>query len=231
MKKLLFLLVVAAVCGCAKFPNTSATGQTKRLLFRMRTAAPLKTGLEGGGGLPYVYIVALRLSTDPNPIDQGPIPIVLPGGNGFVSGNATHFIQWNPLSSPQFTIYQFTDATLEEWTPIGTPINFQPVQTGDNELFFEIDMSQLVPAGDVDTIESIQVNFLTMNAIQTGGGGRFWDALGDSENAAEVNRYFQFQPRTSTEYNNTNQGNIEPVDDVDDPQLDIADWSIEVRLP
>lgn len=234
MKLRPLLVAFSAAClmlsGCAKFPSTGTAGQTKRLLFRMTTAAPLRTGLDGGG-LPYVYVVALRLSTDPNPVDQGPIPIVIPGGNGIVAGNATHFILWNPLASPQYTIYRFTSSTLEQWTPVGTPINYQPVQNGDSELFFELDMSQLVPAEEVDGIQSIQANFLTMNAIQTGGGGRIWDALGDSTNPAEVNRYFQFQPRTSFEYTNANQGNIEPTGDTTDPQLDIANWSIEVRLP
>lgn len=228
MMKFLPLLAILSLAACAKYPDTGSAGETKRLIFKMRTAGPLR-GTEGG--LPYVYRIALRLSTELNPTTTGPIPIVVPGGNGFVAGNATHFIEWNPQQSPQFQIYQFRDETLEEWFPTGIPINFIPVANGDRELTFEIDMSQLIPANQVDSIQTIQVNFLTMNSVNNTGGGRFWDALGDGRLPSEVNRYFQFQPRTSTEYTNQNQGNVEPTGDTEDPQLDIDDWSIEVRLP
>lgn len=228
MKYILLPLVLLGLIGCAKFPETGTSGQTKRLIFKMRTASALR-GTDGG--LPYVYRIALRLSTDLNPTTEGPIPIVVPGGNGFVTGNATHFIDWNPQQSPQFQIYRFRDETLEEWFPVGTPINFLPVSAGDRELVFEIDMSQLIPADEVNSIQSIQVNFLTMNSVNNSGGGRIWDALGDSRLPSEINRYFQFQPRTSFEYTNQNQGNVEPTGDSEDPQLDIENWSIEVRLP
>ena len=98
-------------------------------------------------------------------------------------------------------------------------------------LQFEIDLSQLVPSGDVDTIEAIQVNFLTMNNTNTSGGGRLWDALGNSNNPGEINSYFTFQPLSAFTYTNANSGNIEVLGDVADPDLDIVDWSIEVRLP
>ena len=115
MTRLAAMLALAAMClGCAKFPTVASSDFTKRLVFTMTVDTQLRTGLEeGGSGLPYVYIIALRLSTDANPIDDGPLPVVVPGGNGFVAGNATHYILWNPLASPSYQIWQFQDATLD----------------------------------------------------------------------------------------------------------------------
>ncbi|HXH61872.1 MAG TPA: hypothetical protein VNI20_11005 [Fimbriimonadaceae bacterium] len=220
------------LAGCAKFPPTASTNFTKRLVISMTVDGKLRSGLEqGGNGLPYVYIIALRLSTDANPTDTGPIPVVVPGGNGFVAGNATHYILWNPLASPQFQIWQFTDSTLQSSFQTGVPINYTQVQQGDKTMQFEIDLSQLVPAADVPTIKSIQINFLTMNNTNTSGGGRLWDALGDENIPSEINRYFTFQLNFANTFTNANTGGFEPQGDVIDPDLDIVDWSVEVRLP
>lgn len=235
MKTARFLTLFALtslVAGCAKFPNVGPSNFTKRLLFKLTVQGQLRTGQAPGDlGLPYVYIIALRLSTDPAPTTDGPIPVVVPGGNGFVAGNATHYILWNPIASPQYQIWQFRDATLNESFQIGVPINSKPYVTGDRTLEFEIDMSQLIPAADVNTIQSIQVNFLTMNNTNTSGSGRLWDALGDGRISTQINNFFTFQPRSSQTYNNANQGNVEPSGDTPDPDLDITDWSVEVRLP
>ncbi len=232
IRPLLILGLLLAGAGCAKFPAVTDSDFTKRLLFTMQVDGKLRTGLGAGeGGLPYVYINALRVSTEISPTDDGPIPITIPGGNGFVAGNATHFILWDPLSSPQFQIWQFLDENLETYNQTGVPLDFLPIQDGDDTLAFEIDLSQLVPAIDVDTIQSIQVNFLTMNNRNVSGGGRLWDALGDGRIPNEVNSYFTFQPSFSTTYSNASIGNLEPSEDVVDPDLDIIDWSIEVRLP
>lgn len=222
------LLALLAV-GCAKFPDEGSSGDTTRLLFTARVDGELRTGL-GGGGLPYVYLIALRLSTVDNPTDQGPIPVVVPGGNGFVAGNATHFILFDPLASPSYQIWRFTDTSLNEYFQTGSPINWQPVSPGDDTLSFEIDLSQLVPADQVPSIRSIQANFLTMNNRNTSGGGRVWDALGDSRNPGEVNSFLTFQLNSSRTFTNANTGNLEPQGDTADPDLDLVDWSIEVRL-
>ncbi len=228
----MLLIAILFMVGCARFPTTGASNFTKRLVFTMQVDGALRTGLEqGGNGLPYVYIIAIRLSTDPNPPDQGPIPVVVPSGNGMVAGNCTHFILWNPLVSPQFQIYQFQDATLDDWFEKGAPINYVNITPGDDTLTFEIDLSQLVPAIDVPTYQSVQVNFLTMNNTNTSGGGRLWDALGNGAVPGEVNSYFTFLLNSAFTYTNANTGSLEPQGDVVDPDLDIVDWSIEVRLP
>lgn len=215
---------------CARFPKEGDSGFTKRLILRMSMEGVVRTGLEGGGaGLPYVYIFALRLSTDPAPATQGPVPVVTPGGNGFVAGNCTHYVLWDPLRSPQYTIWQFRDSSLNDSFQTGAPVSSRLISVGDKTLECEIDLSQLVPASDVDTIQSVQVNLLTMNNTLTTGAGRLWEALGDGRNPGDINRPLLVNLRSSFTYTNANQGDLEPVGDVLDPDLDIRDWSIEVR--
>lgn len=230
-------VVFAAAClcalsltGCARFPETGAAGRTKRLILSMSMEGAVRTGLEAGGaGLPYVYIFAIKLNTDAAPTTPGPQPIVTPGGNGFVAGGATHYILWDPLRSPQYTIWQFRDASLSESFQVGIPLSYTTISPGAKTLSCEIDLSQLVPSGDVGLYQSAQINFLTMNNTLTSGGGRLWDALGDSRSALEVNRPQLVDLRRAVTYNNTNEGLIEPTGDTADPDLDLRDWSIEVR--
>ncbi|MDI9636677.1 hypothetical protein QPK87_09670 [Kamptonema cortianum] len=232
--KLVWLLcatLALGLGGCAKFPDNPIGAGGKRLVFKLTVQGKLRTG-QGAGqtGLPYVYIIALNLSNDDNPTTQGPIPIVVPGGNGMVAGDATHFILWDPLASPQYKIFKFRDSTLAEWFQIGIPVNYVPTAEGDRTMQFEIDLSQLVPVLDVPNLKSVQVNYLTMNNTNTSGSGRIWDALGDANIPTQVNAPFTFRLNASRVFNNLNQGNIEPVGDSLDPDLDLSDWEVEVRI-
>ncbi|MFM9871878.1 MAG: hypothetical protein ACKVQS_00270, partial [Fimbriimonadaceae bacterium] len=83
-------LISLSLVGCAKFPDSGTIGLTKRLIFKMRVNGQLHSGQGiGQSGLPYIYVIALNLSTDDTPTTTGPIPIVIPGGNGIVDGQAT----------------------------------------------------------------------------------------------------------------------------------------------
>ena len=220
---------LALLTGCAKFPAGGQVGDTKRLVFSMTMQGQLNTG-QGGATLPYVYVVALNLSKDDVPTTTGPVSVVIPSGNGIVAGEATHFILWNPLASPQYQIYKFRDLTLNEYFQTGVPIVYTPTNNGDKTMQFEIDMTQLVPAAEVDDYKSVQVNFLTMNNTNTAGGGRLWDALGDANIPTQINSPFTIRLNAPRLVNNTNQSNFEPANDTPDPDLDIVDWSIEVRI-
>ncbi|MBX3112526.1 MAG: hypothetical protein KF857_10995 [Fimbriimonadaceae bacterium] len=231
MRWIAALVLALVVSGCAKYPSSSA-GRTTRLVFTMTTDGHFRTGLgPGESGLPYIYIVALKLNTDENPTTDGPFPVVQPGGNGFVAGGCTHYILWNPLASPQYQIWQFNDATLNQSFYVGAPVNYQTLGDNDKTMSFEVDLSQLVPAGQVDTIKSVQVNFLTMNNQNVSGGGRLWDALGDSTVTTQINSPFLVRLRANQTFTNANQGTLEPRGDCPDPDLDLTDWSVEVRLP
>lgn len=227
----LLLAILFLLPGCAKYPATGTGATTTRLVFKLTVKGQLHTGQGvGGNGLPYVYVVALNLSKDDVPTTTGPVPIVVPSGNGIVSGDATHFILWNPLASPQYQIYKFNDTLLTNYFQTGVPVNYVTTSDGDRTMQFEIDLSQLVPASEVSQYKSVQVNFLTMNNTNTSGGGRIWDALGDARISSQINFPFTVRLNTANTYTNTNQGSIEPEDDCPDPDLDLSDWSVEVRL-
>ncbi len=210
-------------CSCAKFPEGGITPDVQRLVFKMTVERELKPS--------YVYIVALRISTDDNPIGSGPIPVVAPPwGNGFVAGNATHYVRWDAATSPQFLIYEFQDGSLINSFPTGAPIAFTPVQAGDKTLEFEVSLDQLEsPSAD---LRSIQVNFLTMDKVPTGTQAvtKNWDALGDGRVPSQVNTWITIPVRTSGLYDNARFGNLEPQGDAPDPDLEITDFSVEVRL-
>jgi hypothetical protein len=227
---LLISLLLAALIGCAKLPESGGGDSTVRVLFRWTTDGEIVNGQgAGGGGLPYLYFIVLNLSKDANPITQGPIPVTASGGNGYVAGDATHMILWDPLRSPEFSLWKFQDEELLTITEIDIPVNYRSVQTGDRTFEVEIDLSQLVP-GEVDDIKNIQVNFLSMNRLSTSGGGtRDWDALGDSRVAGEVNSPFTFSTLFSRLYSDAIEGDIEPAGDALDPGVDFVDWEIEVR--
>jgi hypothetical protein len=234
-RSLILLVLVAlalSVGGCAKYPPQGSVGTSPRLVFDMAVDGKLRTGLGAGeSGLPYIYIIALRLSTDENPTTDGPLPVVVPGGNGFVAGNCTHYIKWDPLDSPQFKIWKFNDSTMNDRTVIGTPVIYTPVTNGDKTMHFELDLNQLVANADVPNIKSVQVNFLTMSTDNPSVASRPWDALGDGRIISEVNRPALVRLRTAGITNASTTGITEPKGDVVDPDLDIVNWQVEVRLP
>lgn len=218
-----FLALVAL--GCAKLPDTGGGGGGTRIAFTMRVAREIRQG--------YIYMVAIRPSTDPNPPEQGPIPVIAPPwGNGFVAGTVTHFVMWANTQSPRYLIYQFRPSTnLIEYFAIGAPVNYVDVNPGERLLRFEIDLTQIAPdAATAGTYQSLQVNFLTMDRIPQGTtGSKAWDALGDGRLPGEVNTPITIPLRTSGIYDNARFLDLEPAGDTPDPDLDMDDFIVEVR--
>jgi len=111
------------------------------------------------------------------------------------------------------------------------PINSTPVNTGDNTISFELDINQIAAnQSQVPLLQSMQVNFLTMNRVPQGSdsGSKIYDALGDTQDPTQINDYVVI-PLQAGVYNNARFANLEPTNDTPDPALDISDWSVEVR--
>lgn len=183
----------------------------------------------------YVYVVALRPSTEADPTDTGPIPVInQPWGNGMIAGNATVFIRWDPLTSPNYIIYRFQDVNLINYFQAGVPINFDPVEPDGKVLRFEVDINQIAATpAEALLLQSVQVNFLTMDRVPQGSdpGGKVLDALGDTRLPSEIDEFVEIPLDVSGVYDNVRFANLEPSGDTPDPDLDIVDWSIEVRVP
>lgn len=185
----------------------------------------------GQNGTQYIYVIPIRVSTDLNPID-GPKPVVSGIGspNGLVTGACTDYIVCDLSSANPYQIYHFQDTSLVASTLVGFAL---PRTTSGPTLSCEIDLSQLVPVADVDGIKSVQVNFMAMDKRALAGESHVFDSLGDSRNSSEINRFLQFDLRSSRKITNT-QTNLEPLTmDVNggtNPDLNIIDWSAEILL-
>jgi hypothetical protein len=186
----------------------------------------------------FVYIIPLRVSTDPNPDSQGPIPVItFPNANGFVAGLPTHFIRWDPLQARPYVIYRFLNTDLTAWEPVGFPINENTITPGSREFQFEISLNQLADTpADAALLQTLQANFLTMNKVSTvSGTGRVIDALGDTRLPSEINEFVQISLLTPGIYDNVRFGLLEPpsdspaTTDCPEPDLDLVDWAIEIR--
>jgi hypothetical protein len=221
----LSLTLSLSLIGCARFPANGG-GQTTRVIFTMTTAEPINPN--------YVYLVAIHPSVDVNPTTQGPVPVISqPWGNGFVAGTVDLFVRWDPLTSPNYLIYRFQDVNLTQFIQVGVPINSIPVNTGDNRIQFELDINQIASnEAQVPLLQSLQVNFLTMNRVPQGSdpGSKVYDALGDTQDPAHINDFVEI-PLLAGTYDNARFANMEPAGDTPDPALDITNWSVEVRTP
>ena len=222
---LLLLAAIYCLLGCAKYPTNGTTDAT-RVIFRMTVLGEIRTD--------YVYIIPIRVSTSPSPTDSGPIPVVaFPNANGFVAGNVDYFVVWTP-DTQQYTLYQFNDSSLTLFTAVGVPINTLDVTPGSKTIGFELSLAQIVgSAGTWQQIQSIQANFLTMNYRLTAGtsaSSRIIDCLGDTNSFSDLNEPVTIPTATAGIYDNARFNFLEPTNpDSPDPDLDITDWSIEVR--
>lgn len=214
-----------ALGGCAKFP-ANVTPDATRVIFRMTVSGQIRSD--------YVYVIPIRVSTSPNPTDDGPLPVIdFPNANGFVAGHVDYFVVWTP-DTQQYTLYQFNDSSLTLYTAIGVPINTLNVDpsSGAKTIGFELSLAQIVgSAGTWQQIQSLQVNFLTMNYRLTAGtssSSRLMDCLGNTRNFADLNNPVTIPVTTSGTFDNTRANLLEPTGDCDDRDLDISDWSIQV---
>jgi hypothetical protein len=223
--KLFGLILMPLVLGsCAMLPDSGSGARTKRIVVTVTMEQAINQN--------FVYIFAFRPSTELNPTTQGPVPVVTsPWGNGFVAGNCTYFVRWDPFQSPRYLVYRFNDANLTSWYQTGVPVNYIDVGTDSKTFVFELDLTQLaLTPAEADTYKSLQINLMAMDRIPQGSGGsKAWDALGDGRLPSSINDYITVDLRTTGIYNNTKYGQMEPVGDAPDPSLDIADFQVEVR--
>lgn len=222
------LLAVSLVgAGCAKSPDADGVRLGTRLTFKFKVGAQPSAGL--------VYLVAIQPSTERNPGTTGPIPVVAPPwGNGFVAGNAKYFVRWDTSQRRPYLLYRFQNTNLTSWIDIGEPLTTIDPNTGAKEFGFTLDLGQLADTPEqAALIQSLQVNFLTMDRVPVGSDTRpkTWDALGDSKSPAEINSYVVVNVDESRDYDNRFFGDLEPTGDTGSPILDIEAFSISVRLP
>lgn len=223
MRALTALLLAAFLPGCAKFPDSGTFAGVKRLTFSMTVAGQINPN--------YVYIFAIQPSTTGNPTTTGPIPVISqPWGNGFVAGNCTYYVRYDPTTTPTYTVYQFRDGTLLQSFAIGAPVGYTDPGSGGQTLTFQLDLTEIAGSTSIaQSYQALQVNFLTMDHIPTGSDtSKVWDALGDETDPAQINSYVNIPLTTNGTYNNLYYHGLEPKGDCANPDLDITDFSVVV---
>jgi len=229
--------------GCAKYPSGGSASTTADLLITMTVAGQINPN--------DYYFVAFNTSNVANPtagLTGGPCPVVTSGGNGFVSGAATQYVEYHGTNS--FAIYSFTPGTnLYTAQYVGSPSQFQVMS---NTLQFRIPLSYLATSSiPVTSINHIQINFMNYDNIND--SVQFipvhFDSLGNSiPGSGELNDYITISTGQGATYNNVSE-DIEPQGDVEvttnnsggyiqdstsetssaDQSLDIVGWSVQVE--
>ncbi len=253
LSPLFCLLPLALALSCARIPpgTLGASGRLLRVTFSVRGQ------IASGGAATSRYFVLLNRTDTPS--DAGPVPIVTrPWGNGFAAPSQlggqgfVGFVLYDPfqgvggyglysLQPPGFATLLKPDSlgfAAFEGLRIGVPTNFVTPQPGESQLSFQIDLSQL-PLPDKPYL---QINILATNSIPQGADDspKYWDALGDGTNASpgSLNTWLTIPIATSGIFTNA-QTRLEPtapdVRDrdlpslVNEPNLDITDWRIELK--
>ena len=253
LKPLLALGAIVAVGGCAKFPEGGAANGFTRIIFRFEVAGRLNTQFDDDV-TNNVYAVAIRASDDINPQPQlAPQAIIGENNpNGIVAGSPTHLVLIGPNASEPYELYRFY--TQEEVpfpedpdNPInlnfpprstrGRILNFQQINSQTRVVQFELFTNLLADTdAEAQLLNSLQVNFLTMNRrAGQGSGNRISDSLGIQTTAPAEFEFVRVDLRANGTYDNS-RTNIETEGDViptdrQDPDVDIVNWSIEVQRP
>jgi hypothetical protein len=232
------LLAALLTAGCARGPSGGTSpGAGARLILTMTVAGHIRPD--------YFYFVLFNTTNTPEK-SPGPIPVVAaPWGNGFAAGEFTQFMRYD-ASQPNsgYGLYAVVPGSnLRGFTSLGAPVQFTPIGPGDNTLQFSVSLAQLATAAiPVSDINTVQVNFLATDRIPVDPNDpnpKQFDALGDARQPGGVNNPITISTVQSALYQNSDT-NLEPAGDVmeagngtfvnvNNPDLDIVNWSIEVR--
>jgi len=219
--KIIILAAALMATGCANSPPGSVSGG-RRLVVQMQVAGEIRSD--------YYYYFAI--DTSGNPLD-GPEAVVGPP-NGWGAGKITHYVQ---VHGGAFSLWKVlgTAPRLNDQN-IGQPRNF--AFPAPNTLWFVIDLDQLdLPPPPIGSSQTIEVNFITTDDGSIPNPGqvipRRWDALGDLSSST----FFSLPLIPGASFSNGSAGGIETEGDVqdearnvvDNPNLDIVDWSIELQ--
>lgn len=223
--KVILLLIVALSSGCARFPANPTPGGVARVIVELR--------LDGRVKPEYLYFAIINFSNDSFGA-EGPLPVVQPPwGNGFAAGAFTHFVLYSGVRGGYGLFQGSPLITLDASIPLGPPSSFEPVGTDSRILRFEVDLTQFIP--DVDDARAMrfaQVNLMCADRAPIDPhdqASRFWEAFGDGRSPADLSRFITIRLDQNRIYRNVDFAQLEPSGDVPDPDLDLIDWSIEVR--
>lgn len=238
--RLLLAAALVLLPGCAKSPSSTGSAAGPQLTISLTVRGRIRPD--------YFYFVLFNVAGDNNN-SSGPTPVVAaPYGNGFASGAFTSFVRIDgtqpgggggSAASVGYGVYQVVPGSqLRTFSPLPSPVQ---TNTGNSTVQFRIPLSELatqsVPAGSIHTL---QINFIATNTVPQDPsytGTKEFDALGDSSQPGGINDFVSISTLQNGIY--TNDRGLEPSGDVaeyvngvpqvvDDPDLDIVNYSIQV---
>lgn len=211
-------LLALMLPGCAKVPQGAVGLGLRRLI--------VEASVRGSVNPDYHYFFAINASADAS---TGPVPVVSPPwGNGWAAGAMTHYVYCHPSQPGNYGVYRVDDpSTLLTSTYIDRPIEYNNPY-GGNLLRFVLDLDRLHPEGTPLPPE-ISVNLIATDVVPRDPnyrGRKLVDGLGPAGNS-----FVTIPLHTTRLFTNADSAAPEASGDVADPDLDITDWRIEVRLP
>lgn len=210
---LIAALLIVMLSGCARTPSGIGIAPSRVIEVEMTLSAPVNEAY-------HYYMV---IDTDGG--GAGPMPVVIGDtpGQGWVTGSATHFVEYH---RGQFTLYKFLSLGDFQYVRIGAPIRFS---VSGNVISFAIDLSDLEATG-----ESVDVNLITLDdpfdqhrtidALITAGTSALNIDITRNDTIDNARLGFIEQPDDLL-----SNGIPAPSTDVTRP-LDMIGWSIEVDI-
>lgn len=210
---LLLLLGLPAV-GCARMPSTPGpTGApTRQLIVHFTLAAPVNPS--------YYYFVAIDTNGNTN---DGPVPIVA-NPSAPIPATGVPLIISDSTVPPEFYLQYHQGAFFQykSLAFIGPPYQGALSQDG-RTIGVILDLDQIT-----QTVQTIELNIITADRLlppQSQFIELNYDGLG-----ANGNNYLILPIDVSGLYDNAGAIAPEGEGDTPIPELDITDWSVEVRL-
>lgn len=248
--------VSVGVCGlsggCARVPADSNTTRSKILAITMtlRGAVNIAKPLNGGN----FYFFLIHRADNIN--DPGPIAVIAPPwGNGFAAPaqeNAQGFVGFVEYSRRTqsslggYKLYRcqsdssgnLINPTFNQFADLGAPDRVSAPNPGDTRLSFEVNLARL-PKSDSPYL---LLNIVTTDILPAGAQDtpKRWDALGSGRDSSSRNYLLRIDARQNQTLRNADiiGTDQEPDSDVldrlnlppvDDPSLDIVDWTVTIR--
>ncbi len=180
-RTLLLAVPALLLAGCAKAPSSGITSPISgpQLLVTMTVAGRINPS--------YYYFVLFNVNNTPSQSNSGPtgpVPVVAPPYvNSFAAGAFTNYVEYNQ-GVPGGTGFGFylIDAALRETKYLGSSGYLVASQVSGGTLSFQLPLADLATSTvTVDQIQTLQINFVTTNAVQVLGNDfstpKYFDAL------------------------------------------------------
>lgn len=248
---------LASGLSCARYPQQPSSvtpGTRKRLIISMTVRGEIQPS---DAQVPYYYFFLINRTDDA--AAAGPVPVVIgpQWGNGFAAPapqpadgqGFVGFVRYDRFQGQSgygvYTLQNPTTGVLQkpidpqlQFFPLGPPDVAQTLQRGEKQLYFELNLDRL-PNPEA---RFLQINFVATNNIPQGvdeNAPKSWDALGNGADTDTINAWVRIDTTQNITIRNSERlpDLQEPPDDVreklfslvDEPNLDIVDWTIEVR--